>query len=562
MLRKTSPLRFCASSVSQFGLTFRLFLFVMAASATMAGTPQAGFLREGDVWVFLGDSITHADTYRRMCERVFRHYHPDAKVEFIQAGVWGSPSSEVVKQMKTQGRQPTVVSLMTGMNNAINSAWVKGMPREKNLAAYRKDLTEFVHKNKAAGAAVILMSPTLTDETSRRTFFRIAGCTDFISDCRKVVQEVAQAEGAFYVPVQEEFEAFQAAAGPKQRLRPDGVHPASLGEYAIARSLWEHLDFAAPLATDDRRLNGSPAASGIALKPLAGRVDAVSKGLDFTIETPDQAPGTATVTWSLRDACKTEEVPLNGGRTAWTLALPSGFPALKNGEATEAIIDVRIGKASALFVADLCAVPVLHFADNALSGIVESAVGRPEGRLVAKWQLTRQGAELLLDVDVTDSQIQSSSEWAFARDGLSLFLDLRPTDRMGGINLDDDVHQVFVNFYELPFVAAAVRPWIGGGLENTIVCNGEKTAAGYRLRLRFGDRLNLQEPFALDQREFLGLALAIVDVDKGPTGNPSSVLHDSYPVTRARDQYANGLALVDLKDKWPGPQALNLHVFP
>jgi lysophospholipase L1-like esterase len=550
------------SPLSLFGLTFRLFLFVMAAGVTMAAPPQEGFLKEGDVWVFHGDSITHADTYRRMCERVFRHYHPDVKVEFIQAGVWGSPSSEVVKQMKTQGRQPTVVSLMTGMNNAINSDWVKGMPREKHLAAYRKDLTEFVQNNKAAGAAVLLMSPTLTDETSRRSFFRIAGCTDFISDCRKVVQEVAQAEGAFYVPVQEEFEAFQAAAGPKQRLRSDGVHPASLGEYAIARSLWEHLDFAAPLATGDRRLNASPAASGIALKPVSGLVEASSKGLDFTIETPNQAPGTATVTWSLGDARKTEEVPLNGGRTPWTLALPPGFPALKNGEATEAIIDVRIGKASALFVADLCAVPVLHFADNVVSGTVESTLDRPEGRLVAKWQLTRQGGELLLDVEVTDSQIQSSSEWAFARDGLSLFLDLRPTDRIGGINLDDDVHQVFVNFYEQPFVAAAVRPWAGAGLENVIACKGEKTAAGYRLRLRFGDRLNLREPFALDQREFLGLALAIADVDKAPKGNPTSVLHDSYPVTRPRDQYANGLALVDLKDKWLGSSAMNLHLFP
>jgi hypothetical protein len=39
--------------------------------------------------------------------------------------------------MKTQGRQPTLVSLMTGMNNAINSAWVKGMPCEKTAAGYR-----------------------------------------------------------------------------------------------------------------------------------------------------------------------------------------------------------------------------------------------------------------------------------------------------------------------------------------------------------------------------------------------------------------------------------------
>ena len=555
--------RFCGSLVLRSRLACSLCLLIMAVSATMAGIPQAGFLKRGDVWVFYGDSITHADTYRRMCERVFRHYHPEAKVEFVQAGVWGSSSSDAVKELKAQGRHPTVVSLMTGMNNAINSSWVKGMPREKDLAAYRKDLTDFVRKNKAAGAAVVLMSPTLTDETCRRTFFRIAGCTDFIADCRKVVQEVAQEEGAFYVPIQEEFEAFQASAGPKQRLRPDGVHPSSLGQYAIARSLWEHLNFAAPLATGERRLNATAASEGITLRRGANRLTTDAKGIPFIIEASNkEATGTAQVTWSLDTARKVEEVSLTNGRAAWTLRPPMGLPVLKNGEATEAIIEVRLGEEVALFIADLCAVPVLHFADNILKGTLESAADRPEGRQVAVWKLTRQGGELWCDVDVTDNQIQSAAAWPFSRDGLSVFLDLRPADRLGDINIDDDVYQVFINYYEQPFVAAAVRPWLGGGLEHVIVANGEKTPAGYRIRLRFGDRFNLHDPFAMDQREFIGLALAVIDVDTGSNGSLLSSTYELYPVVRARDQYASGLALIDLKDQWPGTGALNIHVFP
>ncbi len=93
------------------------------------------FLHDGDVWVFHGDSITHADTCRRLCERVFRHYHPDAKVEFLQAAVWGSTSSDAVKRLKADGRKVTVVSLMLGMNNAINDAALR-------IAEFRRQMCE------------------------------------------------------------------------------------------------------------------------------------------------------------------------------------------------------------------------------------------------------------------------------------------------------------------------------------------------------------------------------------------------------------------------------------
>ncbi len=169
---------------------------------------------------------------------------------------------------------------------------------------------------------------------------------------------------------------------------------------------------------------------------------------------------------------------------------------------------------------------------------------------------------MLGEFDVADGQIHSAGDWAYARDGLNLFLDLRPAERVGDINVDDDVHQLMINFYEQPFVAAALRPWLGGGLDNAAVCGGEKTATGYRLRLRLGDRLNLQEPFALDRREWLGLSLAVTDADLDDGGKARVVLHESFTAARARDQYASGLALIDLKYRWPSDRALNVHVFP
>ena len=396
------------------------------------------FLHDGDVWVFHGDSITHADTYRRLCERVFRHYHPDAKVEFLQAAVWGSTSSDAVKQLKAEGRKATVVSLMLGMNNAINGGWVKGQPREPHLDAYRKDITEFVRKYRAEGAAVILMSPTLADETVRHTVFRIEGANDFLRECRRIVQEVATAEGAFYVPAQEEFEALQETLERHQRLRPDGVHPASLGEYQIARTLWEHLNLAGRLGTGPRALC-KPAARLPASLRLASRLVAPdAKGLGFAVEaTGGNLPRKVEATWGLGDQRGIAEI--DTAAKAWSLTPAKGMPALKPGETAEAVIELKGNGRSALFVVDVCAARVLHFKDNEIAGTIDSATDRPEGRRVAAWTLRRNAGELLLEVEVADSQLDATSEWAWGRDGLNLFWDLRPTERFADINLDSDV---------------------------------------------------------------------------------------------------------------------------
>ncbi|MCY3022847.1 MAG: GDSL-type esterase/lipase family protein [Planctomycetota bacterium] len=542
-------------------------LLVLLISVLLAGASRAGdaacFLRNGDVWVFHGDSITHADTYRRLCARVFRHYHPEANVEFIQAGVWGSASSDLAKRLKEQGRKPTVVTLMLGMNNAINGAWVKGLPRDPPLAAYRKDLAAFVQKCRAEGAAVILMSPTLADETCRRTFFRVDGANDFLRDCQRVVKEVAAAEGALYVPVQEEFEAFQGTLERHQKLRPDGVHPSSLGEYRIAQSLWERMSFAGRDGEGTRTLAEPATRLPVRLRPAARWLATDAKGIEFIIE-PNTGGGEREklrITWSLGDQRGTGEVALDG-KTAWTLQPQPGLPALKPGEASEALIELRAGDRAALFVVDLCAVPVLHFRDNLISGTLESATDRPEGRRVAAWQLRRNGGELLLDADVTDSQIESSSEWAFARDGLNLFFDLRPAERFADINVDADVHQTMVNVHDQPFFAAVLRPWLGDGMDRAAACSGEKTATGYRVRLRVADRLNLHEPFALDKREFLGLALAVTDADGGGKEALRTVTYEAWPAQRPRDQYANSLMILDLKDKLTGEAVTNVHVFP
>ena len=158
-----------------------------------------------------------------------------------------------------------------------------------------------------------------------------------------------------------------------------------------------------------------------------------------------------------------------------------------------------------------------------------------------------------LDVEVTDDKINSSSEWAFARDGLNLYFDLRPTNRFANINLDADVHQTMINRYEKPCVTAALRPWLGDGMDRAAICSGEKTTAGYRIHFRLADRLNMHEPFALEKRDFIGISLAVVNDGKSV---------EILPAQRARDQYANSLMILDLKDRLKTNLVVNVSTYP
>ena len=81
-------------------------LVALAALAARSTEAQQGFLREGDVWALLGDSITDAGTYGRTLERVCRFYHPEATLTFVNHGVPGALATAT----KAQFAQASAVS--------------------------------------------------------------------------------------------------------------------------------------------------------------------------------------------------------------------------------------------------------------------------------------------------------------------------------------------------------------------------------------------------------------------------------------------------------------------
>lgn len=544
-------------------LTNYLFVFLLSIVAPQWALSENSLVHGGDRWVCLGDSITAQKIYPRVLGRVFAHYHPEATLTVINSGQGGDTASDNPQKLadRVLKYEPTIVSVMYGMNEAIN-IWHAGEPKETVQENYRKSITYITRTLREKGVTVLLMSPTLTDPTCGWTYFNLVGTEPFLRDCAAIMRDVAEKEGAIYIPVQEELEAFQQRLPANVILRSDGVHVTAMGQYQMARSIWERAHFADALGNGPRAIR-PPAPSPDAALALTSRfLDHQAPALPLTIRA--SKPAIVTVSWSLGDLHKQETVKLNAGDNPWTPAIPADHLPVRNGQNADLLVDIRDGDAQRLFIIDLCRTQVLHFnAENVISGVVDSENERPEGKRIANWEVRRVGKGLLFSGEVFDSSINNTAIWPFGRDGFNLMFDFRPTAQFADIGVDREVHQTLLNVYEQPFFSVGLRGWSGVNMGYAAVVSGAKTPTGYTTQLFINENFGLHNPLNLEARDFIGLLVGINDADTDPATSRNVLTitcnqRNDYGV----NLYANNLTVIDLKNKLPGDSVINVHLYP
>ena len=406
-------------------------LFCQAIFATLLlvalhpgyGAVAPGFLHAGDRWVFLGDSITDDGIYRRTIERVCLFYHPDAKLDFINAGVSGTLSTATKEQFAqaSAADRPTIVSLMTGMNNTINSDWRQGLPTGPNIEAYRKSILDTIRKMKNNGLTVVLMGPTYTDESlGWGSPWELAGTRGLLEAYGKCLEVMAKEEGVLYLPVGEEFEALQNTLPPVQILRFDGVHPNVFGQYQVARTILHHLNLGGPLDGVRQTVPSSVVDCPVDVALTTRRLSPTATGIPLTITTAQ--PGKYTLNWSYKlydistpkDATQYQFTGLykTSGKTyarqtmaatltgtdKLNLPLPAALPV--SGGVADLLLEVAQGDSHRLYIFNLTTVPVLHPVNGVVSGVVDTEIDRPEGKHVANWTLSFSGKAMVFEAEV------------------------------------------------------------------------------------------------------------------------------------------------------------------
>jgi lysophospholipase L1-like esterase len=199
-----------------------LFSVVPARSAEPVATPLCP-LRPGDRIVVHGDSVTalslRVDGFVTRLHRILAEHYADLRLTLFADGVPGRTATGLIKAIgSVRALKPTVVVLYIGLNDV----------REKDVAAYRQNVTQLIGLYRDMGARVLLCTPTVRWGPSQVELDEQLGLyADAIRDLGK----------QHHLPVLDLRALFVARRAETPGPVSDGVHLSDTGNRWVADAL-------------------------------------------------------------------------------------------------------------------------------------------------------------------------------------------------------------------------------------------------------------------------------------------------------------------------------------
>ncbi|GAA3405636.1 SGNH/GDSL hydrolase family protein [Paenibacillus hodogayensis] len=198
-------------------------------------------IKQGDVVLFQGDSITDAGRNREQTGDLGRGYalltaalfsaaYPQLQVKFINRGISGNRAADLLNRWEPDCLElkPDWVSIYIG----INDTWRKYDRNDPTSAEqfeqnYRRLLTE---TRERLGAQIVLIEPFVLPVPEDRKGWR-----EDLDPKITVVRELAREFGTLLVPLDGLF-AQASTLATSAYWAPDGVHPSPAGHALIANA--------------------------------------------------------------------------------------------------------------------------------------------------------------------------------------------------------------------------------------------------------------------------------------------------------------------------------------
>lgn len=209
-------------------------------------------LRDGDVVVFLGDSITAARTYGRIVEQYSLLRFPDRDIRFHNAGRGGDTAAGGLARMDRDvlPLNPTVLIVAYGINDI---GWGTKAD-EAHEQAYLNGIRGVVEKARARGCRVYVCSAAATAEdpdAAERGFLK-AMCDRGMALARELGEHSIDVQQSMR-EVRRRMIAAAAGDDPKKEKPSlhvaDGVHLNDDGQLAMAVAILKGLDAPAEVSS-------------------------------------------------------------------------------------------------------------------------------------------------------------------------------------------------------------------------------------------------------------------------------------------------------------------------
>lgn len=234
-----------AASVSRSLLLIMLALH--AADRAHAADPAPVPFADGDRVAFIGDSITHGGFYAPNVMLFYATRYPERTIAWSNCGVSGDYSGGALQRFDWDiaPGKPTIGVVMLGMNDVGRELYGMKDPakqiqdqRRWNLEGYAKNLAALTTRLEELQAKVILVTPSIYDQTCTVGQKNFPGVDDALTTCSATVAAVAAKHAAAVV----EFHAPMAALNARQQaidptftiIGADRVHPGGPGELVMA----------------------------------------------------------------------------------------------------------------------------------------------------------------------------------------------------------------------------------------------------------------------------------------------------------------------------------------
>jgi len=229
-----------------------------AATGTQPPAAQAGAgsaappFKSGDTVCWIGDSITHLGRYHADIQLFYVTRFPDRDITFHNCGIGGDTAGGIMQNSPGYrfnhdilAHKPTVATIMLGMNDVNRGAYAKNAPPDATnkaaaLANYEKNMCLMIEGLQAAGSRVILLRPTIYDETAvlRGQPSPHAGVNGALGACAAKMIEWSAKYHTGLVDFYDRMNAINAAEQKKDPgftiVGEDRIHPGPVGHLVMA----------------------------------------------------------------------------------------------------------------------------------------------------------------------------------------------------------------------------------------------------------------------------------------------------------------------------------------
>lgn len=224
---------------------------------------------------FVGNSITQAGGYHYYLYLFHVTRFPDAQVTFFNCGVGGDTASKILARAEEDIfiHKPDHLTLMVGMNDVNRPLYAKehsgnsSVEEQKRSAIerYRRDTDELVKLFKGYTTNVILIKPSIYDQTGQLEGENMYGANDALKICGDHIEVLARKYNTGLVDfwtIMNRINAEQQRKNPAFTIvGPDRIHPQVTGHFVMAYQFLKTMNAPAYVARividkDERRSKG------------------------------------------------------------------------------------------------------------------------------------------------------------------------------------------------------------------------------------------------------------------------------------------------------------------